>query len=90
VQTLVLRRDILDRVGRFDETLHFAFASDWFLRAADCGVAGVLVEDVVTRRRLHDQNFSRRNRTASHDQFLHVVKAALDRRRAMDGRRDDQ
>lgn len=81
VQTLMVRRDVLRRVGRFDETFHFAFASDWFLRASECGAAGALVADVLTRRRLHENNFSRRNRAASHDQFLHVVKAALDRRR---------
>ena len=81
VQTLVVRRAAFDRVGRFDEMLHFTFASDWFLRAQERGVAGALLPDVLTRRRLHHDNFSRRNRAASHDQFLHVVKAALDRRR---------
>lgn len=81
VQTLLVRHDALRRVGRFDEALHFAFASDWFLRAGECGVVGALLADVLTRRRLHAHNFSRRNRSASHAQFLHVVKAALDRRR---------
>jgi glycosyltransferase involved in cell wall biosynthesis len=81
VQTLLARRSAFATVGSFDETLRFAFASDWFLRAEDRGVAGILVADVLTRRRLHHDNFSRRHRAASHDQFLHVVKAALDRRR---------
>jgi hypothetical protein len=81
VQTLMARRDVFDRVGRFDEALHFAFASDWFLRAAECGTVGALLPAVVTRRRLHQGNFSRLHRAASRDQFLHVVKAALDRRR---------
>jgi glycosyltransferase involved in cell wall biosynthesis len=81
VQTLVARRALFDEVGRFDETLPFAFASDWFLRVAERGVAGVLVPEVLTRRRLHHDNYSRRHRAASREQFLHVVKAALDRRR---------
>jgi glycosyltransferase involved in cell wall biosynthesis len=84
-QTLMVRRDLFDRVGRFDESLRFAFASEWFLRADDGGAAGVLIDDVLTRRRLHEHNFSRRNRAASHEQFLHVVKGALDRRRAQSG-----
>ncbi len=35
VQTLMARRRAFERVGRFDETLHFTFASEWFLRAAE-------------------------------------------------------
>jgi glycosyltransferase involved in cell wall biosynthesis len=81
VQTLMVRRELLEQAGRFDETLHFSFASDWFLRVDERGAVGTLLPDVLTRRRLHHDNFSRRNRAASHDQFLQVVKAALDRRR---------
>jgi glycosyltransferase involved in cell wall biosynthesis len=81
VQTLMVRRELFDRVGRFDETLRFAFAGDWFLRASESGAVGALVPDLLTRRRLHDKNFSRLNRADSRDQFLHVLKAALDRRR---------
>ncbi len=81
VQTLLAPRAVFERVGLFDETLHFALASDWFLRAEEAGATGVLLPEVVTRRRLHHDNFSRRHRAASHDQFLHVVKATLDRRR---------
>jgi hypothetical protein len=81
VQTLMARQHVFERVGRFDEALRFACASDWFMRAAECGAVGRLIPDVVTRRRLHEHNFSRRNRAASHDEFLHVVKAMLDRRR---------
>jgi glycosyltransferase involved in cell wall biosynthesis len=81
VQTLMARQQVFERVGRFDEALRFACASDWFMRAAECGAVGRLIPDVVTRRRLHEHNFSRRNRAASHDEFLRVVKAMLDRRR---------
>lgn len=87
VQTLLARRDLFESLGRFDEALRFAFASEWFLRAADAGVPGVLIVDVLTRRRLHHTNFSRMHRKASHDQFLHVIKAHLDRRRGLSGSR---
>ncbi len=85
VQTLMARRSAFESVGPFDETLRFAVASEWFLRADERGVAGHLVADVLTRRRLHHDNFSRRNRAASHDEFLQVVKATLDRRRRSAG-----
>jgi glycosyltransferase involved in cell wall biosynthesis len=83
-QTLMVRRELLEQDGRFDETLHFSFASDWFLRVGERGAVGTLLAEVLTRRRLHHDNFSRRHRAASHDQFLGVVKAALDRRRRRD------
>jgi glycosyltransferase involved in cell wall biosynthesis len=85
VQTLLARRRAFDRVGPFDESLRFACASDWFMRAEEAGCRGGLVPEVLTRRRLHEDNFSRRHRAASRDQFLHVVKAMLDRRRRTRG-----
>lgn len=81
VQTLLARREAFDAVGRFDPSLPYTFATDWFLRAEDLGVRGVLLDDVLTHRRLHDANTSRTNRAASHDEFLHLIKATLDRRR---------
>jgi glycosyltransferase involved in cell wall biosynthesis len=81
VQTLMARRRVFEQVGLFDESLPLAFASDWFLRAADSGVTGHLVPEVLTQRRLHQGNYSRLHRTESREQFLQVVKAALDRRR---------
>jgi glycosyltransferase involved in cell wall biosynthesis len=81
VQTLLARRDVFSRVGRFQEPLRFAFACDWFVRASDAGAVGALVPEVLTRRRLHEHNFSRTHRAESRDQFLHIVKATLDRRR---------
>jgi glycosyltransferase involved in cell wall biosynthesis len=82
VQTLVARRGLFNRTGPFDESLPFAFASDWFLRLREAGDRGVLVPEVLTRRRLHERNHSRLHRRESRDQFLHVIKASLDRRRA--------
>ena len=84
VQTLMVRRAAMDRSGPFDESLPFAFATDWFLRLRDAGVPGMLVPEVLTRRRLHERNHSRLHRQASRDQFLEVVKASLDRRRERD------
>jgi len=85
VQTLMARRQVFEQVGLFDESLPLAFASDWFLRAAEAGVSGRLLPEALTRRRLHQRNYSRLHRAESREQFLFVVKAALDRRRAREG-----
>jgi hypothetical protein len=82
IQALLARRRAFDRVGTFDESLRFACARDWFMRAEERGCSGALIPEVLTRRRLHQGNFSRRHRAASRDQFLHVVKLMLDCRRS--------
>lgn len=81
VQTLLARRRAFERVGLFEESLRFACATDWFIRADEAGLRSLLIPEVWTRRRLHEDNFSRQHREASREQFLHVVKSMLDRRR---------
>lgn len=81
VQTLLARRRAFSIVGGFDESLRFACATDWFIRAEEAGARGLLLQDVLTHRRLHERNYSRTNRGASREQFLQVVKSMLDRRR---------
>jgi len=81
VQTLLARRRAFERVGPFEESLRFACSTDWFIRAREADLRSLLIPEVWTRRRLHEDNFSRRHRESSREQFLHVVKAMLDRRR---------
>jgi glycosyltransferase involved in cell wall biosynthesis len=54
---------------------------DWILQARDQGIRGVIVPDVVMRRRLHDDNSSLRRRDAR-GEFARMIKRSLDRRRA--------
>jgi hypothetical protein len=55
---------------------------DWFARASEAGLRSVVLPEVVLERRLHTQNNGLRERDAR-SQYLHVLKAAMDRRRAM-------
>ena len=54
---------------------------DWILQARDQGVRGVMVPDVVMRRRLHENNSSLRSRESC-GEFARMIKRSLDRRRA--------
>lgn len=81
VQTLMARRTTFERAGLFDPELRFACAGAWFMRAMEEDLKGVLLPEVLTLRRLHEKNFSRLHRDASREQFLHVIKDMLDRRR---------
>jgi hypothetical protein len=54
---------------------------DWFARASEAGLRSLILPEVVLERRLHTQNNGLRERDAR-AQYLHVIKAAMDRRRA--------
>ena len=86
--TMVARRSSYDRVGPLDERLRAGEFIDWYSRAMHLGLRAVTLPELVLWRRLHDANHGVRARDSYLD-YLPVVKAALDRRRAREGRRGD-
>jgi glycosyltransferase involved in cell wall biosynthesis len=82
---MLMRRDSFLRVGGFATHLRVGVTVDWSARAAETGMPTKLLDEVLFERRLHANNNGIREREhRSH--YLQVVKAALDRRRAL---RDD-
>jgi glycosyltransferase involved in cell wall biosynthesis len=79
--TLLVRRGFFDAVGPFNTAIKHADDTDWFLRAEERGGLMELLPDVLLYRRLHTGNLSRLNAGNSRDQYLHMLKTALDRRR---------
>jgi GT2 family glycosyltransferase len=82
--TLLARRQAFDRVGAFDSHRKHSDATEWFLRAREAGVQEHLVPEVLLFRRLHAANRSRQLAANSTDEFLHLLKGSLDRRRGAD------
>ena len=78
---VIVRRSEFDRVGGFSPLLVSGEFIDWLARAEDLGVRSVTISDLVLRRRLHRLNHGVLRRDARLD-YVRVVKAALDRRRA--------
>jgi glycosyltransferase involved in cell wall biosynthesis len=83
--TMLARRTLFDTVGLFDEKLQHGNDRDWLLRAAEQGVQVDLLPDVLVYRRLHDTNRSAILGGSSRAEYLRIIKASLDRRRAKDG-----
>jgi glycosyltransferase involved in cell wall biosynthesis len=81
---MLMRRDAFFLVGEFATGLRVGVTVDWSARAQELGMATALLEDVLFERRLHASNNGIRERARRSD-YLHVVKAALDRRRALQG-----
>jgi len=58
METVLIRREVFDRIGAFDTALGTAEDVDWFARARDGGVISVAVDAVVVKKRIHEENSS--------------------------------
>ena len=79
--TMLIRREAWDRVGPMETDLVLGEFISWYARAVDAGLNMRMLPDVVYERRVHGRNTVIREREAQGD-YIRVVKAALDRRRA--------
>ena len=78
---MLVRRESFLRVGLFSTDLKVGIGVDWYARANELGLRSAVPPIMVLERRLHAENNGIRQRE-SKPQYLHVLKAALDRRRA--------
>jgi glycosyltransferase involved in cell wall biosynthesis len=76
----LIRRDAFLKVGPLERRWGVGEFMDWYLRAIDQGLKGLMLPDVLVRRRLHTQNLGLRERGSRGD-YLRILKASLDRRR---------
>ena len=58
VTTMVIRREVFDRIGGFDTAFAWGEDSEWMLRAKVAGIAYTIVPEVYLRRRIHSSNLS--------------------------------
>jgi glycosyltransferase involved in cell wall biosynthesis len=80
---MLVRREAFFRVGLFSTALRVGIGVDWHARANEIGLRSAVPPVVVLERRLHAENNGLRERQFK-PQYLHVLKASLDRRRAGD------
>jgi glycosyltransferase involved in cell wall biosynthesis len=84
VGAMLLRRETFARVGPFPTHYRVADFTGWLVRARLLGLREVMLPYHVMSRRLHATNTALLRR-ASMVEHAHVLKAALDWRRAHDG-----
>jgi len=80
ISCLLARRSAFDRVGALRTDLKNDFV-DWYVRARDAGLRMRTLGELVSRRRMHPGNFTRRNKDLRQE-YLHLLKMSLDRRRS--------
>lgn len=78
--TILTRREVFARVGRFDPELRNGEDTDWFMRAMKLGVTMETLPDLLVHRRQHMSNLTRANRPST-DAVLELLKRTLDRDR---------
>jgi glycosyltransferase involved in cell wall biosynthesis len=79
--TLLFRLEAAERIGPFPTDVRVGEFLDWTLRARDLGLREAMVPEVVTLRRGHAENITRREEAPFGD-FARLLKASIDRRRA--------
>jgi glycosyltransferase involved in cell wall biosynthesis len=77
--TMIVRRQAWERVGPLETGLAAGEFVGWYARAVDAGLRTRMLPDVVYERRIHANNPAT---AGTHDDYLRVVKATMDRRRA--------
>ena len=80
----LFRRELFDRVGRFDASQRMDDDVDWFLRAVEAGARILPLSHVVQYYRRHEGNITNA-READRRFYLMALKKSLDRRRGAPG-----
>lgn len=78
---MLIRRTAFERTGGFRGDFAIGNVVDWYARAMEMGLQAQTLDRVVYRRRIHDANSGLTAKESRAD-YMAVVKAALERRRA--------
>ncbi len=87
--TMLVKREAFFHVGFFEARWEIGEDMNWFIRAREVGMKMVMLPDLVYYRRLHAENKGLRLKDKQ-QQRLHILKAALDRRRKKEIGQDQQ
>jgi glycosyltransferase involved in cell wall biosynthesis len=77
----LVRRSVLDKVGRFDPRFAQGSDTEWQARAADAGVRWELLPDILVQYRIHGANSSYDNLGMKREMF-ELLRESVARKRA--------
>lgn len=76
---MMIKKDSLQKVGRFNEELIVTDYFDWLCRASDLNLRTTTISDVVLMRRIHGNNFTIKSKKIYQEEYFWVIKQRLDR-----------
>ena len=82
--TMVVRREVFERIGGFDESMRAAEDFDWMLRASEAGIEIARLSEVLLRRRVHPDSLTQ-DAAAARLGFFRAFKSRIERHRARAG-----
>lgn len=79
-ETLMVRKNVFQQVGKFNPEFTVAFDTDWFARCQDAKIPMTIIDKVVLYKRIHNNNVSLNNR--NFDQYLlKILRESIHRKR---------
>lgn len=78
--TLMLRKEVFEKIGPFDPAERVTEFIEWFSRAQEMGCSSFVLPELVVKRRVHLTNCVH-DRKKMNRQYARVLKTILDRRR---------
>lgn len=84
--TLMVRKELFNKIGLFDNTFKLGSDSEWFFRANEKNIKMKIMSDVLVHRLIHDSNHSHLVGN-SHIELLKMVRQSILRKR-IDLKRD--
>lgn len=71
LETLMVRKTLFDKIGFFDTSFSYGMEVEWFTRAIDYKINFAVVDKVFTRKRVHSNSITQKNK----DVFNDTIKA---------------
>jgi hypothetical protein len=71
---MLIRRELFDRLGRFDESLASSETAQWVLKVRDAGAPVREIDTVTLKRRYHMSNLGRVSRATQMQSYMAIIK----------------
>lgn len=80
METLMVRKSVFEKVGKFNPEFSIAEDTDWFARCQDAKIPLIIIDKVVLHKRIHNNNISLNDR--NFDQYLlKILRQSIHRKR---------
>ena len=74
---VLIRRDVLDKIGPFNEKIRSGEIIEWSHKMAEHGFKIKKVDFVATNRRIHDCNFGKTHRATEFQNYAQILRQKL-------------
>ena len=74
---MLMRREALQQIGIFDESLCAAEAVEWLIRMRDRNIEALRIDYISADRRLHRTNTSRLKRIEGRQEYATILRQRL-------------